>query len=96
MTDNRKTALIQTKVSPQTEDRLNKICDDYEAAKIRIDTIAAPKNAKRLKLNTPCVHTGKCSDCNSPDRICKIETIIHKNPGQTNIHVYLIDEELGY
>ena len=26
---NRKTALIQTKVSPQTEDRLNKICDDY-------------------------------------------------------------------
>lgn len=74
----------------------NKICDDYEAAKIRIDTIAGPKNAKRLKLNTPCVHTGKCSDCNSPDRICKIETIIHKNPGQTNIHVYLIDEELGY
>ena len=33
---------------------MQKICDDYEAAKIRIDTIAAPKNAKRLKLNTPC------------------------------------------
>ena len=74
----------------------NKICDDYKAARNRIDNIAAPKNAKRLNLNTPCVHTGKCIDCDSEDRICKIETIIHKNPGQTNIHIYLINEGLGY
>lgn len=74
----------------------NKICKNYEEAKERIDTIAAPKNVERLNLNTPCRHTGKCTDCDSPDRICKVETIIHKCPGKTKIHVYLIDEELGY
>ncbi|MDR7857018.1 lactate utilization protein [Tissierella sp.] len=74
----------------------NKICSDYEAARERIKNIAAPMNAKRLNLNTPCVHTGKCIDCDSPQRICKAEVILHRNPGSTKIHIYLIDEELGY
>lgn len=74
----------------------NKICKDYDEARDRIRNIAAPLNAKRLNLNTPCVHTGKCTDCDSPQRICKAETIIHRNPGSTNIHIYLINEELGY
>ncbi|MBU5427286.1 lactate utilization protein [Tissierella pigra] len=74
----------------------NKICTDYDAAIERIRNIAAPLNAKRLNLNTPCTHTGKCSDCESPDRICKVETIIHKKPNTTTIHIYLVNEELGY
>ncbi|HEY8363675.1 MAG TPA: lactate utilization protein [Tissierellaceae bacterium] len=74
----------------------NKICKDYDEARQRIRDIAAPLNAKRLNLSTPCAITGKCNDCNSPQKICKVETIIHRNPGLCQIHIYLIDEELGY
>ena len=74
----------------------NKICKDYEEARDRIRNVAAPMNAKRLNLETPCVYTGKCEDCNSPQRICKAEVILHRNPNVTNINIYLIDEELGY
>lgn len=74
----------------------NKICKDYEAAIERIHTIASPKNAERLKLNTPCRYTGKCNDCDSPDRMCKAEVILHKKPNGTNINIYFVDEELGY
>ncbi len=74
----------------------NKICKDYDEARDRIKNVAAPLNAKRLNLSTPCTHTGKCMDCDSPQRICKAEVIIHRNPGSTNTHIYLIDEEIGY
>lgn len=74
----------------------NKITENYETALKRIEEIAAPKNAKRLNLDTPCVHTGKCSDCSSPQRICRAEVIISKKPATTNMKIFLIDEELGY
>lgn len=74
----------------------NKICKNYEEASERIKNIAAPKNAKRLDVNTPCVHTGRCNDCDSPDRICNAEVILHKNPDNTQIIVYIINEDLGY
>lgn len=74
----------------------NKICKNVDEAFKRIETIAAPLNAKRLNLKTPCVYTGVCSDCDSVERICKAETILSKNPNGTKIHVYLINEEMGY
>ncbi|NLW40141.1 MAG: LUD domain-containing protein [Tissierellia bacterium] len=74
----------------------NKICKDYEDARERIKNVAAPKNAKRLNINTPCRFTGKCNDCDSPDRICSVEVILHRNPTGANINVYIIDEDLGY
>lgn len=74
----------------------NKICKDYEAAMERIHTVASPKNAERLNLNTPCRITGRCSDCDSPDRMCKAEVVLHRKPNGTNIHIYLVDEELGF
>ncbi|MGM0395512.1 MAG: lactate utilization protein [Bacillota bacterium] len=74
----------------------NKICKNVEEAFKRIETVAAPLNAKRLNLTTPCVYTGVCSDCDSNDRICKAETILSKNPNGTQIYVYLINEEMGY
>lgn len=74
----------------------NKISKDYAKARERIKTIAAPKNAHRLNVNTPCAKTGECSDCNSSDRICKIEVIIHKNPTGADINILLINEDLGY
>lgn len=74
----------------------NKICKNYEAAIERIHTIAAPKNAERLNINTPCRFTGKCNDCDSPDRMCKAEVVLHRKPNGTNIQIYLVDEELGF
>lgn len=74
----------------------NKICRDLDQAFKRIEITAAPLNAKRLGLSTPCVYTGVCSDCDSSDRICKAETILSKNPNGTQIYVYLINEDIGY
>lgn len=74
----------------------NKICKDYDEAMNRIKNIAAPKNAKRLNINTPCKFIGKCNDCDSPDRICNVEVIIHKNTTGSNINIFLVDEDLGY
>ena len=45
----------------------NKIVKDLEAAETRIKHFAAPANAKRLKLKTPCAATGICEECSSPD-----------------------------
>lgn len=74
----------------------NKIVKDEKAGRDRIRNIAAPLNAKRLNRKTPCAHTGVCTDCDSPDRICKAEVILHKNPSNTKIKVLIVDEELGF
>ncbi|MBZ2175301.1 lactate utilization protein [Schnuerera sp. xch1] len=74
----------------------NKICKDYDQARERIKNVAAPMNTKRLNTDTPCRFTGKCNDCDSPERICNVEVIIHKNPSGTEINVFIIDEDLGY
>ncbi|HQH43204.1 MAG TPA: lactate utilization protein [Syntrophorhabdaceae bacterium] len=75
---------------------INKIVPDIEAAIDRIKRVAAPMNAKRLNLPLPCAETGHCHDCNSDKRICRIISILVKKPSQTDISVYLINEELGY
>ncbi len=73
----------------------NKIADDLDAAldKAREN---APRNAGRLNKKTPCAVTGECSDCNSPDRICRVTTIIERQPMGADIRVYIVDEELGF
>ena len=73
----------------------NKIADDLDAAldKAREN---APRNAGRLNMKTPCAVTGECSDCNSPDRICRVTTIIERQPMGADIRVYIVDEELGF
>lgn len=74
----------------------NKICKDYIEASNRIKNIAAPKNAKRLNLDTPCAKIGRCTDCKTTSRICNVETILHRNPSNTDITIFLIDDDLGY
>jgi hypothetical protein len=74
----------------------NKITDDLQQAMIRAKHLAAPMNAMRLNLKTPCATTGYCSDCNSEDRICKVTTIIEYKPDLTNFTVILVGEEIGY
>jgi L-lactate utilization protein LutB len=73
---------------------VNKIVKNLDAALKRIKDNAY-KNARRLKLNTPCAVTEKCSDCRSPQRMCNITTIIDRKP-KDNFEVILIGQELGY
>lgn len=75
---------------------VNKIVPDIEAALNRIKNIAAPMNAKRLNLPLPCAETGHCHDCRAEGRICRIISILQRKPGQTDISVFLINEELGF
>jgi len=74
---------------------VNKIVKDLEAAETRVREWAAPQNAKRLNRKTPCVETGVCSDCSSPDRICNIYVTLAKKPARTEVIVILVGENLG-
>ncbi len=74
----------------------NKITPDLESALARIEEVAAPIRAMSLNRKTPCVKTGYCMDCDSPERICRITSIIHKRPVMTDITVIIIPEDLGY
>lgn len=75
---------------------INKVCEDLHEGVERARNVAAPMNAKRLELNTPCVETGECEDCESEDRICKVTTILDRKPHDTEMTIVLIDETLGY
>jgi len=61
----------------------------------RIKTVAAPRNSKRLKLGTPCATSGFCEDCDSPQRICRVYSIIERKPPNSDISVLLCGEPLG-
>ena len=75
---------------------MNKICDDVDGAMKRARNVAAPINAQRFGLNTPCAKTGACMNCKSPDTICCqfLITRYSKHPGR--IHVILVDDYLGF
>lgn len=74
----------------------NKIAKGPHDAIARIKAVACPKNAKRLDYDIPCKYTGKCQDCSSPQRFCNVTVRIQYPPGKTEIHVIMVDEELGY
>jgi len=74
----------------------NKLVDgDLAAAIYRVKNSAAPPNAKRLGCNTPCATTGFCAECNSPERICRITHVMDRKPRVADIHVLVVNEELG-
>lgn len=75
---------------------VNKLAQDLPSAINRVRDIAAPMRAKSLGMNTPCAETGVCSDCNAPQRICRITTILHRKPMLTDVSVFLVNEHLGY
>jgi len=74
---------------------INKLVDDVDGAIKRIKDNAY-KNARRLNLKTPCAITEKCNDCDSPQRMCNVTTIIEKKPNKIDIEVMIIGESLGY
>lgn len=74
----------------------NKLVDGtVDDAVRRVKGWASPPNAKRLNCNTPCAKTGFCADCNSPDRICRITTIIDRKSRLTDVRVLVVNEDMG-
>ena len=75
---------------------MNKICIDVDSAMKRARNVAAPINAQRFGLTTPCAKTGSCMNCKSPDTICCqfLITRYSKHPGR--IHVILVNDALGF
>jgi len=75
----------------------NKLVDGTPQEAIhRVKQWATPPNAKRLGFNTPCAKTGFCSNCNSPDRLCRVTTIIDRKPRFTDLRVLVVNAELGF
>ena len=75
---------------------MNKVARDVDAAISRARNVAAPINAQRFPLNTPCKKTGVCADCKSIDTICCEFLITRFSRQAGRIHVILVGEELGY
>ena len=75
---------------------VNKIVEDIPEALERIRNVAAPLNARRLGRRPPCTETGECSDCESPQRICRSTLIMERQSTLTDVTVVLVGEKLGY
>lgn len=75
---------------------MNKVCPDTDTAMKRARNVAAPINAQRFGLKTPCSKTGKCFDCKSPDTICCQFLITRFSRHRDRIHVILVGEDLGF
>ena len=74
---------------------MNKVCSDLDAAMKRARNVAAPANAQRFEVKTPCKETGKCFDCKSPDTICCQFLITRYSRHEGRIHVILVNDMLG-
>ena len=75
---------------------MNKVCDDLDGAMKRARNVAAPTNAQRFGLDTPCSKTGSCMDCKSPDTICCQFLITRYSRHKGRIHVILVNDNLGF
>ena len=75
---------------------MNKVCDDLDGAMKRARNVAAPTNAQRFGIDTPCSKTGSCMDCMSPDTICCQFLITRYSRHKDRIHVILVNDMLGF
>ncbi len=75
---------------------MNKVCIDVDGAMKRARNVAAPINAQRFGLSTPCAKTGSCMNCKSPDTICCQFLITRFSRHAGRIHLILVGESLGF
>lgn len=75
---------------------MNKVCDDLDSAMKRARNVAAPMNAQRFGLSTPCSVNGTYFDCKSPDTICCQFLITRYSRHKDRIHVILVNDNLGF
>ena len=75
---------------------MNKVCSDVDGAMKRARNVAAPINAQRFGLSTPCAKTGSCMDCKSPDNICCQFLMTRYSMHKGRISVILVNDDLGF
>jgi len=75
---------------------MNKIMKTLEGAMERARTIAAPINAQRFGLETPCAKTGACGDCKHFQCICCNILITRFSRIPNRIKIILVSEDLGF
>ncbi len=74
---------------------MNKIAKDLDCAIARVRGTAAPTNAQRFPINTPCKHTGACADCKCVDSICANLVVTRLCRPAGRVKVILVGEDLG-
>jgi len=92
---NRVAALVYGPKSVIIVAGLNKVAKDLGAAIARVRGTAAPTNAQRFPVNTPCKITGECADCKSADCICANMVITRVSRPAGKVKVILVGETLG-
>ncbi len=75
---------------------MNKVEENLEAAMARARNVAAPINAQRFPVQTPCKLTGVCADCKSPDCICNQVLVTRNSKPAGRIKIILVGETLGF
>ena len=74
---------------------MNKVLGTLDDAIARARNIAAPANAQRFGIKTPCGLTGQCGDCTSPDCICSYVVVTRYSMVHERIKVILVGEDPG-
>jgi len=74
----------------------NKITKTHGEALQRARNTAAPLNAKRAGYNPPCVSTGSCADCTSPDRVCFVVSTVEGQHIKGRMTLLIANEEDGF
>lgn len=75
---------------------MNKVVKTEADAMSRAKNEAAPVNAQRFGISTPCVKNGTCFDCKSSECICCQILITRFSKVPKRIKVILVDENLGF
>lgn len=74
----------------------NKLVDGtVQDAICRVKNWATPPNSKRLNFKTPCAVSGFCSNCNSPERLCRVTTVLERRPRFTDVKVLVVNADMG-
>ncbi len=74
---------------------INKVTRTLEDAVSRARYIAAPVNAQRFPIATPCMQTGVCGNCKRTDSICSQIVITRLCRPAGRIKVVIVGESLG-
>lgn len=75
---------------------INKITQNLDAAISRARFTAAPINAGRFDIKTPCKVSGKCHNCISPDCICSEVLITRTSRPANRVKVIIVGEDCGF
>ena len=75
---------------------MNKVVKSEEDALHRARNEAAPINAQRFGIDTPCSKNGSCFDCKSSDCICCQVLVTRFSRIPKRFKIILVDDVLGF